>query len=212
MPDHLTVAVVDRDGAEQEAGTSRGAFLRNAAILSGSVVAGGVLIGGLPKLVLGQPSASQDVEILNFALTLEYLEAEFYTRAENRGALNGELDRFAKTVGAHERAHVDFLLNALGDQAVEKPSFDFQGTVRDPQMFQQTAIALEDTGVGAYNGAGPKLTTETLAAAAMIVSVEARHASWIRDIAGENPAPDAVDPLLSRRQVLNTVEETGFIQ
>jgi hypothetical protein len=216
MRERITVDAVDTDGAIQETfegamRSSRGTFLKTALVAGGTLTIGGLAISGLPKLVLGQPSPAQDAEILNFALTLEYLEAAFYTRAENGGALNGELARFARVVGAHERAHVDFLQGALGGQAVQRPRFNFQGTTRDPDMFTETAIALEDTGVAAYNGAGPMLTPDTLAAAATIVSVEARHAAWIRDIAGENPAPDAVDPARSRRQVLAVVNDTGFL-
>lgn len=216
MHDRITVQAVDADGAIQEAfenaaETSRGAFLKTALAAGGTLTIGGLMLGGLPKLVLGAPSAAQDAEILNFALTLEYLEAEFYTRAENEGQLKGELARFATVVGGHERAHVDFLKGALGDKAGKKPKFDFGETVTDQDMFTQTAIALEDTGVSAYNGAGPALTPDTLAAAATIVSVEARHAAWIRDIAGEPPAPDAVDPARSKKQVLKIVNDTGFI-
>ncbi len=216
MSEHLTLEVVDKDGAIREAldevsSNTRSTFLKTAVVAGGTLFAGGVLIGGLPKLSAGAASAAQDVKILNFALTLEYLEAAFYTKAERQGALNGELAGFAKTVGAHERAHVEFLKGALGSKAVKEPTFEFMGTTNDPAEFTATAIVLEDTGVSAYNGQGPNLTKETLGAAAMIVSVEARHAAWIRDIARENPAPEAVDIALSMKQVLNAVDETGFI-
>ena len=169
------------------------------------------MIGGLPKLVTAAPSPSQDVKILNFALTLEYLEAEFYTQAVAGGALSGELLKFAKTVKAHEVAHVAFLKSALGSKAVAKPTFDFKGTTDDPAKFQATAIVLEDTGVAAYNGQGPNLTKKTLGAAASVVSVEARHAAWIRDIAKKNPAPAAFDAFKTMGQVLSAVKATGFI-
>ncbi len=217
MEETLTVDAVDTDGAiretfEEASGSSRATFLKTALAAGGTLTIGGLVLGGLPKLVLGAPSAAQDGDILNFALTLEYLEASFYTEAEKKGKLGGELAKFAKTVGAHERAHVDFLKNALGSKAVKEPTFDFKTTTSDPDMFQSTAIALEDTGVAAYNGAGPMLTKNTLAAAAMIVSVEARHAAWIRDIKhAKTPAPNAFDPLKSKKQVLNIVKGTGFL-
>jgi hypothetical protein len=70
---------------------------------------------------------------------------------------------------------------------------------------------LEDTGVAAYNGQGPNLTKKTLGAAAQIVSVEARHAAWIRDIVRKNPAPAAVDAARTKRQIERAVGQTGFV-
>jgi Ferritin-like domain len=216
MSNHLRLDVVDKDGAIREAfdeasATSRASFLKTAVVAGGTLVAGGVLIGGLPKLSIGAPSATQDAKILNFALTLEYLEAAFYTQAEQSGALKGELANFATVVGTHERAHVAFLKDALGSKAVKKPTFDFADTTSDPGKFQATAITLEDTGVAAYNGQAANLTKDTLGAAAMIVSVEARHAAWIRDIASKNPAPAAFDGAKSQKQILAAVKQTGFI-
>ncbi len=216
MSDHLTLEAVDAGGAVREAyedlpRSTRMSMLKRGLVAGGTVAVGGVVIGGLPKLVTAAPSPSQDAKILNFALTLEYLEAEFYTRAVAGGALSGELLKFAKVVKAHEVAHVAFLKSALGSKAVAKPTFDFKGTTDDPAKFQATAIVLEDTGVAAYNGQGANVTKKVLAAAASIVSVEARHAAWIRDIAGKNPAPAAFDAAKTDAQILSAVKATGFI-
>jgi hypothetical protein len=216
LSDVLTLDVVDSDGAIREAlddaqASSRSEFIRRAVIGGGSLVAGGVAIGGLPQLALGAPSKSQDVKILQFALTLEYLEAAFYTQAVRKGKLKGEALRFAQVVGGHERAHVAYLRKALGSKAVKRPKFDFMGTTSDQKKFLATAVALEDTGVGAYNGQGPRLTRKTLGAAAQIVSVEARHAAWVRDILRMDPAPDAFDKATTKKQVLAAVKKTGFI-
>lgn len=216
MREHLTLEALDADGAEGEAygalpRSTRMGLLQRGLLAGGTLAVGGVVIGGLPRLVAAAPSPSQDVKILNFALTLEYLEAEFYTRAVAGGALSGELLKFARTVKGHEVAHVSYLRSALGSKAVAKPTFDFKGTTDDPAMFQATSIVLEDTGVAAYNGQGPNLTKKTLAAAASVVSVEARHAAWIRDIAKKNPAPAAFDASKTMGQVLSAVKATGFI-
>jgi hypothetical protein len=216
MSDHLTLEALDANGEDGESYASlprstRMSLLHRGLLAGGSLAVGGIVIGGLPKLVTAAPSPSQDVKILNFALTLEYLEAEFYTLAVAGGALSGELLTFAKTVKAHEVAHVAFLKSALGSKAVDKPTFDFKGTTDDPAKFQATAIVLEDTGVAAYNGQGPNLTKKTLGAAASVVSVEARHAAWIRDIAKKSPAPAAFDASKTMGQVLSAVKATGFI-
>ncbi len=213
MSQHLKVAVVDESAAPMDVGTSRGGFLKAAVVAGGTFVAGGVLIGGLPKLSAGAPSAAQDAKILNFALTLEFLEAEFYTQAEENGRLGATLGEFASVVGGHERAHVEFLQGALGGAAVTKPTFDFGNTVRNEKAFAKTAQVLEDTGVAAYNGQAPRLTKKTLGAAASIVAVEALHAGWIRDInRPTNPAPAALDEARSMQQILAAVKETGFIR
>ena len=217
MSDHLTLEAVDVGGAIQEAldetkGDSRSAFLKKAVFAGGGLAFGGVLFGGLPSLVTAAPSPSQDAAILNFALTLEYLEASFYAEAVSKGALTGEVAKFAQVVRDHENAHVAFLEKALGSKAGKKPTFDFKGTTADQNMFIATSIALEDVGVSAYNGQGQNLTKATLGAAATIVSVEARHAAWIRDIAAKDPAPFAFDPLFTKQQTLAKVKATGFIK
>ena len=216
MSEHLTVEVVD---SEVASGDTRLGFFRKAAG-GGALVIGGVAVGGLPVLAEAAPSARQDRAILNFALLLEYLEAEFYTQAEAQGiAIQGELRRFAEIVGAHERAHRDFLIKTLGAAARAKPTFDFRDTITDPTKFRQTAQALEDLGVSAYLGQATRLRRATLAVAATIASVEARHASWIRDInrklAGTDqplPAPSPFDKARTKAQVEALVGQTGFVQ
>jgi Ferritin-like domain len=178
----------------------------------GAVVAGGVLLAGLPRVATAGRSAQQDVRILNLVLLLEELEAAFYGDAEDRGALRGELAEFARIVGEHERAHVAFLRKALAGQAEPRPRFDFGNTTSDPDRFASTAAMLEDTGIAAYNGQAVNLTKPVLKAAATIVSVEARHAAWIRDIVGRPAAPDATDEPATERQVRAALARTGFVK
>ena len=167
MSEPLTLDLIDKDAALREAQAqdgegTRGELFRRAVTRGGPILAGGLLIGGLPQIALGRPSAGQDGKILNFALLLEYLESEFYVQAVAGGALSGELLGFATTVRDHELAHVAFLQQALGSAAIAKPTFDFKGTTTNAEMFVATAIALEDTGVAAYNGQGPRLRRKTL--------------------------------------------------
>jgi len=81
----------------------------------------------------------------------------------------------------------------------------------NPGRFASTARELEDLGVAAYNGAATGLTRAGLTAAAPIVSVEARHAAWIRAVLGEVPAPVASDVSVSAAQATAAVKRTGFV-
>jgi rubrerythrin len=212
----LTHQAVDRDEAIGEAlaalpeGDSRSDFLRKSVIMGGALAGGGALFAALAETT--QAQSRGDVAILNFALTLEYLEAEFYKEAVARRQLRGDTRRFAQVVASHEATHVKTLKSVLGSSAVAKPRFNFRGTTSNQGRFQATAQALEDTGVRAYLGqAGNIDSNQLLAAAGTILTVEARHAAWIRHIRGESPAPAAFDRPASRRQILRTVNRTGFI-
>lgn len=222
MNDHIpTLEELDRDGALQEAaskaGVSRSQFLRRSAFAGG-----GLLVGGLPvAFSLAQGVPSSDVDILNYALTLEYLEAAFYEEAVKKdalkGAFDGQLSRFAEIVAEHERAHVDALKKTLGSKAVKEPTFDFKGTTDSPGTFAETAMVLEDTGVKAYQGQATNIKADAvLKAAASILPIEARHAAWIASIRSKgsgspSPAPDAFQPSATMEEILAAVQGTGFI-
>ena len=209
---------MDVDGALQEtvaavAGEDRADFLRKAAFGGAAVLGAGGLLGLLPSIAEGATPKS-DVAILNFALTLEYLEAEFYAGArKNAGIFKGDTRNFVDVVAKHEATHVAFLKKALGSAAVKKPTFDFKGTNNQNQKtFEATAQLLEDTGVAAYAGqVGLVKTKAILAAAASIHSVEARHAAWMRHLRQVAPAPLAFDKPLTKAQILAAVKKTGFI-
>ena len=215
MSDSLTLEQVDRDGAIREAmdsvgDDSRAGFLKKSMLATGGIVGGGALLAAMASPA--EAATANDVSILNFALTLEYLEAEFYTEAVAMGALSGEVLDFARIVAAHERAHVTFIKKALGSAAVAKPSFNFRGTTENEAKFKATAQVLEDTGVKAYAGQAPLVDSNAVLAAALSVhSVEARHASWIRHINGASPAPVAFDKPATKEQILAAVAGTQFI-
>jgi hypothetical protein len=198
--------------AETEASTTRGEWITRLLAAGGAVAAGGVVLGSLPGPAASAPSPEQDVKILNFALLVEYLQAKFYAEATAGGALQGELAEYARVVGEQEAAHVDFIRSTLGPNARAEPRFEFGNAVTDADAFKKAAVALEDAGLAAYNGQAPNLTGSALAAAARIVSVEARHAAWIRDLAGLNPAPGAVDKPISAKAAQTALNRTGFIK
>ncbi len=212
-----TFQELDRDGAIEEAaakaGVTRSQFLRRSAF-----VGGGLLIGGLPAAFsLAQGTSKGDIDILNYALTLEYLEAAFYKEAVDKGALTGQYKRFAKIVEAHEQAHVQALKKALGSKAVASPKFDFKGTTGSESTFGATSKTLEDTGVEAYQGQATNIKSKAvLKAAISIHPVEARHAAWIASIISKgsgspSPAPEAFNPSADMATVLAAVKGTGFI-
>jgi rubrerythrin len=179
-------------------------------VFAGAAIVTGASLFGRVGTVLGASSQAQDVRILNLALRLEYTEAAFYGEALRNGSLRGELLAYAEAVEAHEQDHVQFLREALGSEAVARPSFDFGRATQDPDTFTRTAIRLEDLAVAGYNGQATNLSPATLAAAAKIVSVEARHAAWIREISGRVAAPDAVDKPITAAELEQRLEEIGM--
>lgn len=231
-PSHITLETVDVDGALREtaeaAGIDRATFLRRGAVGGGTFVAGSVLFSGLAHPALAaistkKPSIRNDVKILNYALTLEYLEAEFYEQAlANKPFSTPQYGKFTTIIAAHEAAHVKTLRSVLGSKAVKKPTFDFGDTVTDPAKYAATAQALEDTGVAAYAGQGPNIKQRKVVQAALSIhSVEARHAAWIRFLNGganpdtatkDLPAPASFDAPKSERTVLKIVDGLGFIE
>lgn len=221
MSEPLLLADVDIDGAVAEAaeealGGTRADFLKKAGLGAAALAGGGALLGALPSLASAGVS-SGDVAILNFALTLEYLEAAFYAEAVSKGALHGETKKFARLVATHEAAHVGALKGALGSKAVGKPKFDFKDTTAHQAKFQATSEKLEYTGVSAYLGQVGRIKSKAvLAAAGSILPVEAWHAAWIADIRrhGGNPppAPTAFAEGKTKAQILAAVKATGFIQ
>lgn len=146
-----------------------------------------------------------DVGILNFAYALEQLEAAFYTQvvANLYSGASSEETALLGDIKAHEVVHREFFAAALGSAAIPKLAVNFSSVnLGSREQVLNAARALEDTGVGAYNGAAQFLRNpDYLVAAGKIVSVEARHASAIRDILGRSFAPQAFDPALTFEQV-----------
>jgi rubrerythrin len=189
---------------------TRAAFLRRIVLGASASSAVTVAVLGLPTLAASSPSAQQDQAILNYALTLERMQAEFYAQALRGVALHGELRQFVEVVGGHERAHAAHLGAELGSAAERPRRFDFSAAMAGAEQVRATAIALEDLALEGYNGQAPNLTRVGLRTVLRIVSVEARHASWARSLAGELPAPRAVDPLVSEQQVRKGLRGAGI--
>ncbi len=183
---------------------TRSSFLLKSALTVGTV-AGAAAVGPFVSTAMAQ--ADGDVDILNFALTLEFLETRFYKEAADLD-LSSKVASLAKQFAEEEQEHINALMAAiksLGGTPAAKPNFEFG--VTDEKSFLKLAQTLEDTGVYAYNGAGPALKNkDLLAAAGSIVQIEARHAAAIRLQNKENPSPDAFDKTLTTDEVLEAVK------
>lgn len=203
--------VPDRRFADTASGSSRRRFLAHGVFGVGAVATAAAVVAARATSAGSARTAAQDTRILNFLLLLEYVQERFYAAAESAGALGGELAAFARTVREHERLHLDALRRELGTEARQAPKVDVGATVTSEAAFSTAALALEETVSAAYIGQAANLTTERIPVVARIVPVEARHAAWIRDIAGRLPAPWAADPPKTADQVINTLKRIGLV-
>jgi hypothetical protein len=201
-----------------------------------AVTASGALLNAQNTPGSPVPSAANDLQLLNYALTLEYLEATFYTQGLARFSpadfqssnfyqalqtasgvtgtppLSGEtgtglvqdIYAFLSIIRNHEQAHVRVLsstIRSLGGTPISAPRFQFP--YNNVDEFIALAATLENTGVAAYNGALPMISSPALiTAGATIATVEARHAAYLNRLRGMNPFPDAFDAGKSMAEIL----------
>jgi hypothetical protein len=204
--------IVDPAKAEQELNLirykrafARRNFIKNVGLAGAGIAAGAVIQGCSDNSTSTNPKAQSipETDVLNFALNLEYLEAEFYSVAVTGNTLSSSVTGGTSTAtgGAKvtfsdtriadianeiyndEVLHVKYLRTALGGVAVAEPAINLTalgigfGSQAD---FLTLARAFEDTGVSAYAGAATLLTGNNLQAAAQILATEAYHAGNIR--------------------------------
>jgi hypothetical protein len=200
--------------------TDRRSFLRWAGLVG---VGAGFVLGGAAAVATPAfaqtptpaptPDASSagDLGILNYALTLEYLEAEFYKQGIAAGKLSGrELDLITP-IEAHEQAHVQAItstVSKLGGTPVAMPKITFpDGTFDTRDKFLTTASTFEETGVSAYHGQVPLIMSgDVLGAAASIAGVESRHAAIIASLLGGKPVPNPFEQPKDMSTVLAAVK------
>jgi hypothetical protein len=205
---------MDRQGRLAEGrGWTRGGLLR-ALIGGGAIAAGGAAIHTRTDrgTSLAAQSKDTDAKILNFFLLLEYVQEGFYREAVESGRLTGDLLEYASTVGEQESEHVAFLTERLGSRARSRPTLSFQNRLATSDRFRDTAIDLEEAALAGYIGQGANLTADTITSVATLVSVEARQAAWVRDIAGVSPAPHAADPARNADRVVDDLRKRGYIE
>ncbi len=205
MTDHT---LANPELAEVEVhGLTRSSFILRGAIATGTLY-GASAVTPFVSQALAEAGGG-DAEILNFALTLEYLESDFYNAKGKQVGLSGQAKTYATLFGEEEQEHVMALTAAikqLGGTPVAKPTFVFPAS--DEKSFLALASVLENTGVGAYNGAGPMLKSkQVLASAGSIVQIEARHAAAINLLIGKSPTPNqGFDVPIEKEKVLTAVK------
>jgi rubrerythrin len=174
------------------------------------IAAGGAAAAGLAdanRSAHGDPIPThRDREVLELALRLEQLQAAFYAEAIRRGKLTGEPKQFAQTVGHEERDHLSYIEHALGASHAKSAKFRFGDATANDAQFVAAAAKIEDTVLSAYNGQAENMSRATLQSVARVISVEARHASWARSLAGQVPAPVPVDVPISAAKALDAIK------
>jgi rubrerythrin len=232
---------IDRSGDVRTIAEDAGAFdldgtrrdlLKRAGIAGGAVIGGSAALGLLSpfeayaagKLVpysTKRKSLANDVKIGNYALTLEYLEAQFYAEAVASGKVtDADIAKFATTVAKHEQDHVDALKKILGKAAVRKPSADFSAYLVDQATILKAAILVEPVGTAAYAGAAPHIKTPSIVKAGLSIhSVEANHAAWAAALGNlkgidttTSPAPNSFNPAYGYKKTLKIVGSLNVLK
>ncbi len=230
----------DDAGAWDPSGTRR-QLLRNAGVGGAAVFGVGALLSPLDAFAAatsGQKGAysrsgsksirrgkanANDVKIGNYALTLEYLEAAFYAAAVQANFPDPDINAAAKTLAAHEAAHVAALKKVLGKAAVKAPTVNADTVAKllaDQNTFIKTAAAIEPVGTAAYAGAGPYVNNLAIVKAALSIhSVEANHAAYTAAIVkfkgidpSIDPVPNAFNPAYTFDKTIKTVSSLDLVK
>lgn len=231
------------DGVYTDVSRRRGESISRRRFLTGSaaLLGGSALVAAMPKLAKAHetPDPPTDIDILNYALTLEHLEAVFYTQGLKKfdrldfrkafgprrglppraGLLNvagAKVYDYFRLIRNHEQAHVRTLsavIQDLGGTPVPPCRYNFERTAfTSIRKFVAVAQLLENTGVTAYDGAIAHVeAAQLLTAGATIATVEARHASYLNLLNGDVPFPDAFDTPVAPQKVCNTVNRQFIV-
>lgn len=161
------------------------------------------------------PFFKNDLEVLNYALTLEHLEDTFYRTVNASGKLQGNAAKYLQIIGAHEKAHVDALTAAIskagGTPVKELARYNFGavGDLNTQDGILKVSSILEAEGVKAYDGAAREIMDKgILAVAGSIVQVEARHVAIVRALMNPNasPVPASFESLSTPQEVLDFIK------
>ena len=193
---------------EGRSALSRKDFLKWTAGAGAAATASSVLLGGPAGAARSGPS---DKKILTYLLSLERLEVAWHRAAAGLD-LDSELADYARTVARQDKEHVYLLARLVGDGNGSSSLPDVSDALPSAKDFGGDSVSLKEAVVAAYIGQAGNLTTNTVLDVARITAVEARHASWLRDIVGSIPAPSAADPASSQRQVTAVLRRLGLVK
>lgn len=196
---HPSSEEVTSSNAPDYVNVSRRKFLGFAGAASGVVALAALACKKSNSENSGISVGSGDTGVLNYAYALEQLEAAFYIQvaanASFTSIFNSDEQTLLKGIRDHEIAHREFFKTALSSAAITSLEVDFSAVnFSDRASVLGTAKAFEDLGVSAYNGAGNLISNgDYLVLAGKIVSVEARHAAYIRDLISNGTFSDSTD-------------------
>jgi len=202
-PEVVTLIDAGRRGVLTRFG--RQALVASAPVMLAMASSAAFAAGGLPQQV---------VDVLNYALTLEYFEANFYKNANKAdGLIPAKYRGLFREIGEHEAGHVALLKGVLGSIAVKPPKIDFTAGGKYPDVFSNfttfstLSSTIEDLGVAAFAGQMENLIkTPVLQTALQIHSVEARHAASVRLIVGKSGSDEAFDKPKTKSEILEAVK------
>jgi rubrerythrin len=184
----LSIFVAACGGGTDDSGTGAAGGGGNTGTASG----GDTTAGTTGSDTTTSSMTSGDVEIVNYALTLEYLEADFYMKVIESGLFSGAQANLIKIIGDHEQQHVEALtatVEQLGGTPAEKPETKFP--LESANAVLELAATVENLGAAAYLGQAAAIESEEILAAALSIhSVEARHASALNLLTGKGSTPD----------------------
>jgi rubrerythrin len=185
---------------------TRAQFILRGALAVGATYGAGAVAPFVSNAFAAVPVT--DLEVVQFALGLEQVESAFYKAGLARAGLTGDVQKLATEFGAQEEEHAKALgqlITQIGGKPAPAPKTKFGLT--DQASFLKLAVQLEDTGVGAYDGAAPAVKTPDLAATiGSIVQTEARHSAALRMAAGMDPSPAAFEKPIPADQAAAAVQ------
>jgi hypothetical protein len=183
---------------------TRAQLLVRTAVLGGAAAAG-------PLAARAVADIKDDLGLLEYLLSLEYVQSGLYRDALKELSLSEDVARLAGELRDQEVEHVDALratIEDAGGTAPDRLPLDFGGGLASEAAFLKLANTIEDTAVSAYNGAAPRVESrEFLAVFASIAQLEARHASLVRLAREKPPAPLAFDKSSNRQDVRTRIRE-----
>ncbi|HEV2813372.1 MAG TPA: ferritin-like domain-containing protein [Solirubrobacteraceae bacterium] len=183
---------------------TRGQLLVRTAVLGGTVAAG-------PLAARAVADIKDDLGLLDYLLTLEYVQSGLYRDAIKAIALSEDVKRLASELRDQEVEHVDALratIEEAGGRPADRVPLEFGAAIASEAAFLKLANTLEDTAVSAYNGAVPRLESrEFMAVFASLGQVEGRHAALVRLARDKPPAPLAFDKASNRQDVRTAIRE-----